>query len=245
DEADHHAGNVLDLQLRGEYLYAALGKDGFRVYDIANIDNKNFSEKMNTAPVSPIGQKFYVKTKNATSVGSPSTLAVDPLRNRVPANQEQPIALMYGFLYVTDAEEGLVIVGDPNLKSKTPGVLTLLDGNPANNFLKRALAFNPNGALTGARRIAIAGHYAYIVADRGLVVVDIENPLAPKITAEVPLNDPRGIAVQFRYAFAVDRDGLKVLDATNLAQPKLAASLPLEDARNLYLARTYAYVAGG
>src|SRR5262249_44446400 len=59
DEADHHAGNGLDVQVRGEYLYAALGKEGFRAFDIANIDNKNFSEKMNTAPVSPLGQRFF------------------------------------------------------------------------------------------------------------------------------------------------------------------------------------------
>ncbi len=248
DDADHHAGNILDVQLRGEYLYAAMGKDGFRVFDVANIDNKNVSEKMNTAPVSPLGQRFYVKTKNATAVGSPSTLAIDPLRTRIPANQEQPIALMYGFLYVTDAEEGLVVIGDSNLKGKSPGVLTLLDGNPANNFLKRALAFNPNGALNGAKRIAIAGHYAYILCDRGLVVVDIENPLAPRVTSTVDgFNDARGIAIQFRYAFAVDREGLKVLDVTSLAQPKLIsnASLKLDDARNLYIARTYAYIAGG
>ncbi len=248
DEADHHAGNILDLQLRGEYLYAAMGKDGFRVFDVANIDNKNFSEKMTTAPVSPLGQQFYVRTKNATSVGSPSTLAVDPLRTRIPANQEQPIALMYGFLYVTDAEEGLVVIGDPNLKSKSPGVLTLLDGNPANNFLKRALAFNPNGILNGARRITIAGHYAYILCAQGLVVVDIENPLAPKVTAQIKdLADPRGIAIQFRYGFVVDRDGLRILDMTSLAQPKLipSATLALSDARNIYVARTYAYIAGG
>ena len=82
-------GNVLDVQLRGEYLYAAMGKGGFRVFDVANIDNKNFSEKMTTAPVSPLGQRFYVKTKFATAVGSPSTLAVDPLRQHIPANEEQ------------------------------------------------------------------------------------------------------------------------------------------------------------
>ena len=111
-----------------------MGKGGFRIYDVANIDNKNFSEKMTTAPVSPLGQRFYVKTKYATAVGSPSTLAVDPLRTRIPENEEQPIALMYGFLYVADAEEGLVVIGDPNLKSKSPGVLTLLDGNPAQQF---------------------------------------------------------------------------------------------------------------
>ncbi len=248
EEADHHAGNVQDLQLRGEYLYAALGKDGFRVYDVANIDNKNFSEKVTTAPVSPLGQRFYVKTKNATSVGSPSTLAIDPLRTRNPANQEEAIALMYGFLYVTDAEEGLVVIGDPNMNGRNPGVLTLLDGNPANNFLKRALAFNPGGVLDGARRIAIAGTYAYILCDRGLVVVDIENPLAPKVTAQIGgMVEPHGIAIQFRYAFVVDREGLKVLDVTTLAQPHLipGATLPLDDARNLYVARTYAYVAGG
>jgi hypothetical protein len=142
------------------------------------------------------------------------------------------------------------VVGDPDLKGKSPGVLTLLDGNPKNNFLKRAATFNPGGVLTGARRITIAGHYAYILTNRGLVVVDIENPVAPKITAEIgspDLNDPRGVAVQFRYAFVTDKDGLKVLDVTSLAQPKMVkgAVVKLEDAHNLYVARTYAYVAGG
>ncbi|HXR24998.1 MAG TPA: hypothetical protein VN742_06530, partial [Candidatus Binataceae bacterium] len=131
-----------------------------------------------------------------------------------------------------------------------PGVLTLLDGNPANNFLKRALAFNPNGVLSGARRITIAGTYAYILCNRGLVVVNIENPLAPKVESEIrapDLVDPQGLAIQFRYAFVVDRGGLKVLDVTSLAHPRVVsgASVALEDARNIYVARTYAYVAGG
>jgi hypothetical protein len=248
--AAEHPGNVLDIQARGEYAYAALGQGGFRVYDIANIDNKSFSEKVVTAPVSPIGQRFYVPTKNALAVASPTTLAVDPLRQQLPKNEEQPIHLLYGYLYVADKEEGLVIIGDPNLKSKSPGVGTLLDGNPANNFLKRAVTFNPNGVLTGARRIAIAGTFAYVLTDKALVVVDLDNPLVPRVTANVgapALNDPRGIAVQFRYAFIVDRDGLKVLDVTDLARPKPISSalIPLEDARNVYVARTYAYVSAG
>ena len=28
------------------------------------------------------------------------------------------IALMYGFLYVTDTEEGLIVIGDPDLKQQ-------------------------------------------------------------------------------------------------------------------------------
>jgi hypothetical protein len=248
--AAEHAGNVVDIQARGEYAYAALGSGGLRVYDIANIDNKGFSEKVSTAPVSPFGQRFYVPTKNAQALASPTTLGVDPLRQQLPENEEQAIHLLYGFLYVADKEEGLVVIGDPNLKSKSPGVGTLLDGNPANNFLKRALAFNPGGVLTGARRIAIAGTYAYILTDKALVVVDLDNPLAPRVTASIgapALNEPRGIAVQFRYAFVVDQDGLKVLDVTDLSQPKTIANVlvPLEDARNVYVARTYAYVSAG
>ncbi len=248
--ASSHEGEVLDIQARGEYAYAATGPGGLRVYDIANIDNKNFSEHITTSPVSPIGQRFFVPTKNAVAVVSPTTLGVDPLRQQLSENEEQPIHLLYGFLYVADKEEGLVVIGNPDLKSKSPGVGTLLDGNPANNFLKRALAFNPNGILTGAHRIAIAGTYAYILTDKSLVVVDLDNPLAPRVTATLgapTLNDPRAIAIQFRYAFVADRNGLKTLDVTDLAQPKPIANaiVPLEDARNVYVARTYAYVSAG
>ena len=121
---------------------------------------------------------------------------------------------------------------------------------PSNNFLKRALAFNPDGALNGARRIAFAGTYAYVLCDRGLAVVDLDNPLQPKLVAQIgapDLDDPRGIAVQFRYAFVVDRAGMKVLDITNLARPVLVpnALIPLADARNIYVARTYAYISAG
>ncbi len=250
-EAEEHKGSeVLDIQQRGEYVYAAMGKGGFRVYDIANVDDKDLSEHMVTAPVSPLGQRFYVHTKYAMAVATPTTLGVDPLRTRRPENEEQPIHLMYGFLYVADKYEGLVIVGDPNLKAKSPGVGTLLDGDPNNNFLKREKGFNPNGILTGARRITIVGTYAYILCDHGLVVVNLDNPLDPKVTAEIGapfLNDAHGLAVQFRYAFVVDRDGLKVLDITNLAKPVPVngALVQLPDARNVYVARTYAYVSGG
>jgi hypothetical protein len=245
-----HEGNVLDMQSRGEYAYAASGKGGLRIYDIANVDNKGFSERVTTAPVSRIGQRFFLPTKNAVAVGSPTTLGVDPLRAHIPENEEQPIHLLYGFLYVADKEEGLIVVGNPDLNSKSPGVGTLLDGDPTNNFLKRGLTFNPNGALTGARRVTIAGTFAYVLTERALVVVDLDNPLAPKITATIGapfLNDPQAIAIQFRYAFLVDHDGMKVLDVTNLAQPQPEPRtfVPFTDARNIYVARTYAYVSAG
>jgi len=229
---------VLQVQARGEYLYAACGAGGFRVFDIAFIDDKGFSERVTTAPVSPIGQKFYVPTKYCTGVATPSTIAPDPTRIQHPENQESAINGIYAYLYVVDKYEGLILVGAG----------TLLDGNPLNNFLKRELTFNPDGILNGARGITIAGHFAYICCDAGLVVVDLEDPKCPHVTDVIGadiLHCPEAVQVQFRYGFVCDAEGVKVLDVTDLAHPKPISYLPLPEAHNIYLARTYAYVAGG
>jgi hypothetical protein len=143
---------------------------------------------------------------------------------------------MYGYLYLVDREEGLITIPAG----------TLIDGNPANNFLGRETTFNPDGILRGARAITIAGTYAYVACDAGLVVVSIDDPKHLRVcTAVEALRRPRAVQVQFRYAFACDDEGVKVLDVTDLARPRPVASLPLADARTVYLARTYAYVAAG
>jgi hypothetical protein len=36
--------------MRGEYMFVAEGKGGFRVYDIANIANKGVSQRIISAP---------------------------------------------------------------------------------------------------------------------------------------------------------------------------------------------------
>src|SRR5205814_10611945 len=154
---------------------------------------------------------LWVKTSNATAVASPTTLGVDPARWRMtsdgravdpaeakriwdewqmlpakereskPAplvNEEQPIHPMYAYLYVVDREEGLILVN----------AATLLDGDPLNNYLKRATLtveggeayhFNPGGVLSDANSITIAGTFAYVTTAKGLVIVDIDNPTSP------------------------------------------------------------------
>ena len=239
-----HVGNpeVLSVQLRGEYAYVAAGEGGLRVYDVAQIDHKGFSERITTAPVSRFGQKFYVKTKYATAVAAPTTLGVDPARSRNPNNQEQPIHLLYAFLYVVDKEEGLILVN----------AATLLDGDPLNNYLKRALTWNPGGVLTGANNILIAGTHAYITTDKALVIVDIDKmyldkPSEPRVAKVIPLREPKAVAVQFRYAFVATEEGLQVVDITNPDDAHLVegAEVKLHHAHDVYVARTYAYVADG
>ncbi|HLL70609.1 MAG TPA: hypothetical protein VK363_04200 [Pyrinomonadaceae bacterium] len=234
-----HPGNpeVLQVQMRGEYAYVAAGEGGLRIYDIAQIDHKGFSERITTAPVSRFGQRFWVKTKYATAVAAPSTLALDPVRKRLPENQEQPIHPLYGYIYVADKHEGLVTVG----------AATLLDGDPLNNYLKRALTWNPNGVLEGANNIQIAGTHAYITTEKSLVIVNIDDPMNPKVAKVISLHHPHAVAIQFRYAFVVDEEGLHVLDVTKPEEAHLieGAKVPLSHAHDVYVARTYAYVANG
>jgi hypothetical protein len=241
------SGEVLSIQARGEYLYTANGPGGLRVYDIANVDQKGFSQRMTTAPVSPLGQRFYVNTKFATAVASPATIAVNPTRRHLPENEEanyrddkQPIHPLYAYLYVTDKYEGLILVG----------AATLLDGNPTNNFLKRALTFNPGGVLNGANNITIAGEYAYITCDCGLVIVNINDPLRPRVVGQIGppfIRGAKAVQIQFRYAFVCDNEGVKVIDVTDPehATPISGSVVPIPEANNIYLVRTYAYVAAG
>jgi hypothetical protein len=161
---------------------------------------------------------------------------------------------LYAYLYLTDREEGLIVIGNPGDSPNKPGVSTLLDGDPTNNFLERAVTFNPNGLLTGARHMALHGVHAYISTDHGLVIVDLNDPLHPRVVqSQVPgINGPRRVQFQFRYAYVCDKDGVKVLDVTDPAQPRLVADksgnpviVPLHDARDIYLVRTWGFVAAG
>ena len=234
-EAYEHGGPVYSLQLRGEYLYSAKGKVGVEVYDVANIDNKAFAERMVTAPVSPLGQRFSVKTRDARWIASPTTLGVDPARRRNPENEEQPIHLLYAFLYVADAEEGLILIN----------AATLLDGDPRNNFLKKDVVFNPDGILKGANHVVTAGNYAFVSCDRGVVIVEISKPATPSVAGVLPMDGAGHVAIQFRYAFVCNKRGVAVADITDITKPVVKAEIPIKDARDVYLARTYAYVAAG
>jgi len=174
-------------------------------------------------------------------VALPTNMPIDTQREHRPENQEQwPIHPSYSYAYVADREEGLILVD----------VMTLVDNNPRNNFLERAVTFNPNGALNGAVNLTIAGRYVYLCCDQGLMIVDVDNPRQPKLVARIgapALKKPRAVAMQFRYALVCDQEGVKAIDLTFPEQPRLVPNnvVALADARELYWARTYAYVAAG
>ncbi len=235
----HRKVDILQVQPRGEYLYAACGEGGVRAFDISFIAHKGFSERIFTAPVSPLGQKFYVPTTYCTAVAAPCTPAPDPTRSHYVENDEGRVAAVFGSIYATDKYEGLIVIG----------AATLLDGDPLNNFLERQATFNPEGILNGARGISIVGNYAYVLCDKGLVVVSVEDPKKPCVKCvlgeEEGLKHPHAVQFQFRYAYVADEEGVKVLDITKLDCPKFVSKICVPDVHSVYLARTYAYLAAG
>lgn len=233
-------GDVGCLALRGEYLYVAQGTRGTEVYDVASIANKGISQRIITAPFSALGHDTRIESADASCVILPTNQPINPLRNvgdlmRI-VNQEQPFLPIYHYALITDRREGLIL----------SDVDTMQDGEPRNNFLKRAITFNPDGLLNGARHATLAGSRAYVASDVGLVTVNLADPLVPVVENVQPMTDLRAVSVQFRYLFVVTGEGLRVLDLTRPSQPRMTAALvPLSDAHRVYLARTYAYVAAG
>jgi hypothetical protein len=240
-ESYHHGGtDTRSIQHRGEYLYAAEGTGGVWLYDIANIDHKGFSERITTSVISPLGQKFFARGGDARSLASPTTLGVDPTRPQRPENEEQPVHPLYAFVYVADAVRGLEMVLGA----------TLLDGDPANNFIDTIHIFNPDGLLDGADYVYVAGNQCWVSCDKGLVLLDLQdielgNPVPRVVKVWEDLQDVTCIQVQFRFAFLTDSEGVKVIDITNLDDAALIpeASLDIGPCNDIYLARTYAYVS--
>ena len=190
---EHKAGTANCIQLRGEYVYVAEGAGGMRAYDAASIANKGFSQKLITAPFSPLGQNTRIKSANATCVALATTQPVSPLRNSGTAetialmqerNLEQPMHPLYKYAFITDSEEGLILTD----------IDTLNNGEPRDNFFERKLTWNEGGVLDGARHLYVAGTWVYVVADAGVVVLDMDDPLVPKYVGTIEIADARAVA---------------------------------------------------
>jgi hypothetical protein len=151
------------LQLRGEYMYVAEGKGGFRAFDVASIATKASRRRSSPRRSRQLRDDTHVISRNATCVRAAdqpehraaaqsstcrrlnaSGLPLKPgEQSLLEANQEQQFLPIYSYAVITDSEEGLILVN----------VNTLADGDPRNNNLKRAVTWNEGGVLKGARHV--------------------------------------------------------------------------------------------
>jgi len=235
------ASKIVGLAMRGEFMITAEGSAGFKLYDIANINNKQFAQRIVQHVNSPLGEGSHVPSPDATSIYFTASSPMSLDRIGLQGNMEQKIHELFRYALATDRKDGFLLID----------VNTLTDADPENNFLRAKVRFNPDGQLTGAVKVRPWGHYAYVVSETtGLSVVDINSPLSPRLvyhSAPGELDGARAIEVQLRYAFVLDRSGMKTFDITNPEQPRLVpgAAVAMPDARGLTIFRTKALVAAG
>src|SRR5690606_12122126 len=115
------------------------------------------------------------------------------------------------------------------------------------NFLDRALTWNEGGVLNGVRHLTIAGRWFYASTPKGVVVLDMNDPMKPEYVTTIDVPDPRAVQVQFRYAFVTTAQGLQSVDISDPRKPVVVEGglVPLAHAHKLHVARMYAYVANG
>ena len=146
-----------------------------------------------------------------------STLALDPTRSRwrdaepdgrpTSPNDEgkiteigdpercwkhEAIHPLYAFLYLTDREEGLIVIGNPLTTVRTsPASPRCSTATRDNNFLERAARPSTPAACSRAPATSTCtARYAYICCDAGLVVVDLNDPLHPRVVDTPQLAEP-------------------------------------------------------
>src|SRR3712207_7888925 len=125
-------------------------------------------------------------------------------------NQEQPFHPIYNYAVVTDSEEGLILVD----------VNTLNDGEPRNNFLKRAATWNEGGVLNGARHITLAGHHAYIATDAGMAGIDPKEPVEAREGGTMTLGEGPASAPGFPIIWGADAQWAKMFAVTWRGSPE-------------------------
>jgi hypothetical protein len=170
------------------------------------------------------------------------------------------VAMSGNYAYV--AAQGC-LSGQPCPKSNVGNAFEVLDvSNPASPTIVATLhnsalpAPFTGTALSHADSTAVAGHYAYVTASYSnrLTIIDISNPLIPKVVSSLldntNLNFPVDVAVQGNYAYVADQIStgrLTVVDVSNPANPQVVSSLPnsaLNGAYRVRLRGNFAFVSG-
>ena len=112
-------------------------------------------------------------------------------------------------------------------------------------FAPRSLSLLSIGA--DARRVDVAGNYAFVSAAAGLVVVDVTDHAAPSIATTLPLPGGAGRDVKLVGSLAyvaAGTAGLRIVDVTDPLHPGVLGSLALPgSAEDLVVRGARAYVA--
>jgi hypothetical protein len=97
---------------------------------------------------------------------------------------------------------------------------------------------------TYAMRLAMSGHFIYVLDEPNFRVFDVSNPAEPHDVGSCELGKGLwDLAIQGRYAYVTDVESVRVIDLENPAAPKQVGRCEVETAQGIAVAGQYAHVA--
>lgn len=224
-------GYARDIAIDGRYAYVAAAYYGLRVVDISDLQhpvqvgmfdtpgyaisvavNGNYVYLATMSPALPRGNAFYVV--DVSNPAQPKEIwfydfGGGPPRDMTVAN---------GVAYIVN-EWGLTLISlIDTLHPEKIGVIEIMDPTDP-------ISSNPGSAIG----IAVQGTYAYVIVSpgRGLNIIDVSNPSAPKLVGVCTdfSPPPYELAVADGFAYIADvYKGLEIVDVSDPVNPSIVAS---------------------
>ncbi|MBN1483785.1 MAG: hypothetical protein JXA37_03610 [Chloroflexia bacterium] len=226
-------GVVRDVEVVGNYAYAAMGEAGVAILDISTP----------TAPTRLGDMVTYGEAVGVAISGNYAYVAsvFDELRVFDVSNPNAPVEVgSYGGVYVA---EGIDVVGSYAYVAAGGNGLQILDvSDPA----------NPSGQgtydSTYAREVVVSGDYAYLAdgyGDPSFLVVNVASPMNPVLAGSYAApGEAYDLVLEGSIVYLASwSSGIRLIDVSNPASPsELGACNTTGRAEGVAVAGGYAYV---
>jgi ABC-type Fe3+ transport system permease subunit len=222
-----------DMEIRGDYLYAAAGRNGLTIFDISDVYNTFLPVSLlpgltnDTEFLELDNNLVYLDNnkKGFSIIDVSDVTAPQILSNTTFETDSRDIAISGDYAYIVGYSSGIIVYDISN--SIEPIKKISYKSFNSSNVYEEILSEPPNNAtLTtiNAEAIEIIGNTAYVALGlSGLAIFDISDPLNISLLGYKSDIKPIGVNVVGDYSYvtvkdvSVDDYGLTILDTSNFS----------------------------
>jgi hypothetical protein len=226
-------GEVLDVALKGNYAFLAVGTEGIIGYNGGYLQVLDISD---LAHPSVLGSYYSKSCAGAVLVEDSLVYLVDGIQGLQILKFESPdniIMLGQAKCYTGESKADLLKIGSCIYISRYDGgfcVYDITDPLAPKLIENSGTPLEPENHQPRSMRICSAGQYAYLTGlNPEITTLDIKNPWEPKaIGFYGTISNVKDIVAQGKYAYVIDNDeGLFIVDISKPDHPSYLAKCPI------------------
>ena len=234
----------VDIDVTGNYVYTAAGKDGFRIIDITSPEMMSVKGAMNDIEAYAVevrGDYAYLACGpgglNIVNIMDPGLPVITGKRTTVSASD---VCLKDNIAYIADQDSGLKVI-DIASSTSPERISTITDINSSIVYSVDNLLFSDDSSslrvfdisdpakpagiteynYNDIRDIIVEDNIAYLLSGRlGLIILDISDIKTPIQLSTLSLTNPAAFTKSGSFIYVADgRNGLKIINVSNLKKP--------------------------